>query len=110
LLFHAERSAQTNGDIAMPTLNGPLPFDPPLKVPTARKALVTPRQRQVIHLIAEGLTNKEIASRLNIAVHTVKTHVHTVLATLRLRSRVELAVLVYAGTREAGSTDWPQLA
>ncbi len=90
--------------------NGPLPFDPPINVPTAAQALVTPRQRQVIHLIAEGLTNKEIASRLNIAVHTVKTHVHTVLTTLRLRSRLELAILVYASNREAASTERPQLA
>jgi DNA-binding NarL/FixJ family response regulator len=94
----------------MPTLSGPLPFDPPLNVPTATKALVTPRQRQVIHLIAEGLTNKEIASRLNIAVHTVKTHVHTVLTTLRLRSRLELAVLVYQANREAASDHRRQLA
>ncbi|HUG28877.1 MAG TPA: LuxR C-terminal-related transcriptional regulator [Gemmatimonadales bacterium] len=94
----------------MTTLNGPLPFDPPPSGPTATKALVTPRQRQVIHLVAEGLTNKEIASQLNIAVHTVKTHVHTVLTTLRLRSRLELAVLVYRATRDNVSTDGQQLA
>lgn len=94
----------------MTTPNGPLPFDPPLNVPAATKALVTPRQRQVIQLIAEGLTNKQIASRLNIAVHTVKTHVHTVLTTLRLRSRLELAVLVYQANREAMSNDRRQLA
>ena len=94
----------------MPALNGPLPFDPPLSVPPVRQALVTPRQRQVIHLVAEGLTNKEIASRLNIAVHTVKTHVHTVLTTLRLRSRIELAIMVYAGNRDEMPSDGPQLA
>ncbi|HUG28878.1 MAG TPA: helix-turn-helix transcriptional regulator [Gemmatimonadales bacterium] len=93
----------------MPSLIGPLPFDPRINVPTATKAMVTPRQRQVIHLIAEGLTNKEIASRLNIAVHTVKTHVHTILTTLRLRSRLELAILVYAHNHPAVPTDRRQL-
>lgn len=96
----------------MPTLtalNGPLPFDPPLASRPRPHALLTPRQRQVIHLIAEGLTNKEIASKLNIAVHTVKTHVHTVLTTLQLRSRLELAILVYAGGRDAIGSDTPQL-
>jgi len=94
----------------MTTMNGPLPFDPPLASRPVPHALLTPRQRQVTHLIAEGLTNKEIASTLNIAVHTVKTHVHTVLTTLRLRSRVELAILVYAGGREVVGDDRAQLA
>lgn len=92
------------------TLNRPLPFDPPVNVPPANRALLTPRQREVIHLIAEGLTNKEIASRLNIAVHTVKTHVHTVLTTLRLSSRLELAVMVYRSNLEAVADDKRQVA
>ncbi len=37
------------------------------------------------------MNNKEIASQLNIAIYTVKTHVHNVLEKLRLRSRVQLA-------------------
>ncbi|MFN2317972.1 MAG: response regulator transcription factor [Gemmatimonadales bacterium] len=90
--------------------NRPLPFDPPVNVPPTTRALLTPRQRQVIQLIAEGLTNKEIATRLNIAVHTVKTHVHTVLTTLRLRSRLELAVLVYRAHLEEVSDDKRQVA
>lgn len=85
----------------MTSLHAPLPFDPPPVSHPVPHALLTPRQRQVIHLIAEGRTNKEIASTLNIAVHTVKTHVHTVLTTLKLRSRLELAILVYAGNRSA---------
>lgn len=92
------------------SLNRPLPFDPPVTVPTANQALLTPRQREVIHLIAEGLTNKQIAGRLNIAVHTVKTHVHTVLRMLRLRSRLELAVMVYRTNREVVAGDTRQVA
>lgn len=52
---------------------------------------LTERERQVIDLISEGLANKDIAARLHIAVHTVKSHVHNVLEKLALRSRLEVA-------------------
>ena len=52
---------------------------------------LTKRERQVIDLLGEGLSNKEIGTRLHIAVHTVKSHVHNVLEKLALRSRLEVA-------------------
>lgn len=66
---------------------------------------LTERERQVIDLIAEGLSNKEIAARLHIAVHTVKSHVHNVLEKLALRTRLEVAAFTrgigrHAMTRE----------
>lgn len=57
---------------------------------------LTGRERQVIDLLGEGLSNKEIASRLHIAVHTVKSHVHNVLEKLALRSRLEVAAFSHA--------------
>jgi DNA-binding NarL/FixJ family response regulator len=54
---------------------------------------LTVRERQVADLIAEGLTNRAIALRLDIALHTVKTHVHRVLAKLSVNSRLEIAAL-----------------
>jgi DNA-binding NarL/FixJ family response regulator len=57
---------------------------------------LTNRERQVIDLLAEGLSNKEIATRLHIAVHTVKSHVHNVLEKLALRSRLEVAAFSHA--------------
>lgn len=54
---------------------------------------LTERERQVIDLIGEGLSNKELAARLHIAVHTVKSHVHNVLEKLALRTRLEVAAL-----------------
>jgi DNA-binding NarL/FixJ family response regulator len=56
-------------------------------------ARLTARERQVIDLICEGLNNKDIATTLDIALHTVKTHVHNVLEKLSLRSRLEVATL-----------------
>lgn len=61
---------------------------------------LTVRERQVIDLLSEGLSNKEIAQRLHIAVHTVKSHVHNVLEKLALHSRLEVAAFSHA-TRNA---------
>lgn len=57
---------------------------------------LTGRERQVVELLGEGLSNKEIAARLQIAVHTVKSHVHNVLEKLALRSRLEVAAYTHA--------------
>lgn len=57
---------------------------------------LTTRECQVIDLLGEGLSNKEIATRLHIAVHTVKSHVHNVLEKLALRSRLEVAAFSHA--------------
>lgn len=51
---------------------------------------VTVRERQVLQLIVDGLTNKEIAGKLHIAAHTVKSHVHSLLQKFKLRTRVDL--------------------
>ncbi len=52
---------------------------------------LTRREREVVDLISRGMSNKEIARELNIAVHTVKSHVHNTLEKLALRTRLELA-------------------
>ena len=58
---------------------------------------LTSRERQVVDLLGEGLSNKEISIRLHIAVHTVKSHVHNVLEKLALRSRLEVAAFSHSG-------------
>ena len=54
---------------------------------------LTPREREVLALVAEGLPNKLIADRLNISEHTVKFHVAALLSKLGAQSRTEAVVL-----------------
>jgi DNA-binding NarL/FixJ family response regulator len=64
---------------------------------------MTKREQDVIDQIAHGRSNKEIAAKLYIAVHTVKSHVHNVLEKLALHTRLELAHYMLKGdeTRES---------
>jgi len=60
---------------------------------------MTSREREVIELISEGLSNKEIAQRLSCAIDTVKTHVHNILEKLALHTRLEIASFAHADDR-----------
>jgi DNA-binding NarL/FixJ family response regulator len=53
---------------------------------------LTPRETEVLQLLADGLTNKAIAQRLGISDHTVKFHVNAVLGKLGAQSRTEAVV------------------
>ncbi|MFA6026185.1 MAG: response regulator transcription factor, partial [Ignavibacteriaceae bacterium] len=52
---------------------------------------MTKRERQVVELIADGSTNKEIAQKLHLSTYTVKSHVHNILEKLALHTRVQIA-------------------
>jgi DNA-binding NarL/FixJ family response regulator len=56
---------------------------------------MTKREREIIVLIAEGLSNKEIAQRLNLSTYTVKSHIHNILEKMALHSRLEIATYSY---------------
>lgn len=70
------------------------------------------REAQILRLVAEGLTDKEVAKRLGISKNTVATHIHRVLARRGLRSRTAAVVELLGGiaiTRDQATTE-PELA
>ena len=99
--FATIRAVAGGGEVLPPALTNSLfaqiarnlPVDS--RARTLEAVRLTNRERQVIDLLGEGLSNKEIAIRLHIAVHTVKSHVHNVLEKLALRSRLEVVAFTH---------------
>jgi DNA-binding NarL/FixJ family response regulator len=82
-LLHRLDDVARSGDDGQPRAHGPL----------------TARQQAVAELVAEGLTNAEIAERLQLSRATVKGHITVALRRLALRDRTQLAIHVHRSTR-----------
>jgi DNA-binding NarL/FixJ family response regulator len=73
----------------------PEPAPAPVRAPAVSLAGITGREREVLALIATGLSNSEIAARLCISEATAKTHVGHLLTKLNARDRVHLVILAF---------------
>ncbi|MGL4178071.1 MAG: helix-turn-helix domain-containing protein [Dermatophilaceae bacterium] len=79
--------------------------DAPASASTSRLDALTPREREVLAMLATGSTNSEIAAAFGISIETVKTHVTRVLTKLAVRNRTEAALLARRyGIRDARVT------
>lgn len=67
---------------------------------------LTARQREVASLVADGLSNAEVGAALFVSQATVKSHLTTILRTLGLRDRTQLAILMHRNTANEGSPLW----
>ena len=101
-LFHAVRVIAAGEALLAPTVTRRLitafarlrPTNLPPS-PAAGVETLTPRELEVLHLVAAGLSNAEIALALTVTEETVKTHVSRVLTKLGVRDRVQAVVLAY---------------
>ncbi len=99
-LVHAVRLVRDGDALLAPTItrrlverfNGP---DSAKQQLNGDLGTLTPREREVLLLLAGGLSNNEIAAALHLGEATVKTHVARILAKLDLRDRVQAVVLAY---------------
>jgi DNA-binding NarL/FixJ family response regulator len=99
-LFDAVRVVAAGEALLAPTVTRRLISEfarqrPAAPEPAAAVAELTPRETEVLRLLAEGLSNPEIAGRLVITEETVKTHVSRVLHKLALRDRAQAVVFAY---------------
>ena len=113
-LFHAIRVVAAGDALLSPRVTRRLIADiaaRPARAPRppAGSALpdLTDREREVVTLVAEGLSNTDIASTLFLSPHTVKTHVNRAMTKLDVRDRAQLVILAYENGLVAPRRPYP---
>ena len=96
-LINAVRTVQEGDALLAPNVTRRLVarFARPDPAPHRALTTLTPREREVLMLLAGGLSNLELAAKLHVSEATVKTHVTRILAKLNLRDRVQAVVLAF---------------
>jgi len=99
-LVHAVRLVQDGDALLAPTITRRLVerfarVDPGHSALHRDLAALTPREREVLTLLAGGLSNTELAAALKLSEATVKTHITHILTKLQLRDRVQAVVVAY---------------
>jgi DNA-binding NarL/FixJ family response regulator len=98
-LLHAVRVAARGDALLAPSITRKLidryVTHPPRQDAGAALRHLTTREREAVALVAQGLSNDEIAHRMTISPMTAKTHVHRAMTKLHARDRAQLVVLAY---------------
>ncbi len=68
---------------------------------------LTKRQLEVFHLLAKGLSNREIAGSIDVSEHTVRIHISAILRTLKVANRTQAALIAAASLAIEGRSRWP---
>jgi len=102
-LVHAIRAAAEGAHILPPEVTGSL-FSQIARDAVSKgrprvleSERLTPREREVVNLIAQGMNNKEIARALHVATHTVRSHVRNIMEKLALHTRLQIAAYAHQG-------------
>jgi two-component system nitrate/nitrite response regulator NarL len=66
---------------------------------------LTQRERQIVRLVCEGLSNKEVGQRLNITDGTIKVHLHKIFEKLRVSNRTALVAVYLSSSDKQGPQD-----
>ena len=90
-MAYARGRAMTIGEGVAFAVGGKQPARPPSSAKVASDSILSRRQLEIARLIAEDLTNRQIADRLFLSERTVETHITNMLNKLGLNSRVQLS-------------------
>ncbi|MGW1128046.1 response regulator [Streptomyces sp. NPDC002526] len=94
-IAHAIRLVASGDSVLFPDAVRRMAADRPVRQDPSLTAALTKRETEILRLMARGLSNQEIATRLVVSLETVKTHVGNVLVKLRVRNRTQAVVLAF---------------